>query len=64
MDDLTPTGYPQVTEEVLNGTVVAQYTYGLMRISQNRAGTVSYYGYDAGGSVRAFPDKKGPGWTE
>jgi hypothetical protein len=52
VDDLTPTGYAQVTEEVASGTVAAQYTYGSRRISQNRAGAVSYYGYDAGGSVR------------
>ena len=30
----------------------AQYTYGRLRISQNRGGVVSYYGYDAGASVR------------
>jgi len=52
VDDLTPTHYVQVAEETVSGAVTAQFTYGLMRISQNRAGTVSYYGYDAGGSVR------------
>jgi RHS repeat-associated protein len=52
VDDLTPTGYAQVSEEVTNGAVVAQYTYGSRRISQNRAGVLSYFGYDAGASVR------------
>ena len=36
VDDLTPTRYAQVAEETANGAVVAQFTYGLMRISQNR----------------------------
>ena len=52
MDDLTPIHYAQVAEEVVGTGVAAQFTYGLMRISQNRAGVVGYYGYDAGGSVR------------
>ncbi len=52
VDDLTPTHYAQVAEETVNGVVTAQFTYGLMRISQNRDGTASYYGFDPGGSVR------------
>ena len=52
VDDLTPTRYPQVAEEVVSGAVVAQFTYGSSRISQNRAGVPSYYGYDGHGSVR------------
>jgi hypothetical protein len=52
VDELTPTGYAQVDEEIVNGSVSAQYTYGLMRISQNRSGAVSYFGYDGSGSVR------------
>ncbi len=52
VDDPTPTHYAQVAEETANGAVGAQFTYGLMRISQNRDGVVSYYGYDAGGSTR------------
>ena len=51
VDEMNPTGWPQVAEEVVGGNVVAQYTHGLMRISQNRdsgSGFVtSYYGYDA-----------------
>lgn len=64
IDDLNPTGYPQVAEDVLNGAIFTQYTYGTMRISQRRfvAGTnfqVSYYGYDGGGSVRQLFDPSG-----
>ena len=35
VDDLNPTGLPQVVEEVVNGAVTRQYTYGLQRISEN-----------------------------
>ena len=37
VDDLNPTGYAQVVEELAaNGTVERQYTYGLQRISENQ----------------------------
>jgi len=36
VDDLNPTGYAQVVEEVTNGAVSRQYTYGLQRISQTQ----------------------------
>ena len=52
VDGLTPTSYAQLAEETVGGTVATQFTYGLTRISQNRAGALSYYGYDAGWSVR------------
>jgi len=57
VDEHTPTGYTQVAEELVGGMVMAQYTYGGQmsawgRISQNRGGTVSYYAYDPGVSVR------------
>jgi RHS repeat-associated protein len=56
VDDLNPTGYAQVVEEVVNGAVERQYTYGLQRISENQhinnAWTPSFYGYDGFGSVR------------
>ena len=56
VDDLNPTGYAQIVEEVANGVVNREYTYGLQRISQNQvisgAWTPSFYGYDGGGSVR------------
>ena len=56
VDDLNPTGYAQVVEEVVNGAVTRQYTYGLQRINEaqsiNGTWTQSFYGYDGGGSVR------------
>ena len=59
VDENNPTGWPQVAEELVSGSVVAQYTHGLMRISQNRSGTVHYYGYDDGGSVRQLLNTTG-----
>jgi RHS repeat-associated protein len=63
VDDLNPTGYPQVVEEVVNGAVTRQYTYGLQRISQqqfiNNTWTPSFYVYDGGGSVRQLTDSTG-----
>ena len=55
-DDVNPTGSPQVFDELTNGSVTRTYSYGLQRLSQTQtidsAATTSYYGYDAGGSVR------------
>ncbi|HUN82786.1 MAG TPA: hypothetical protein VMU48_00335, partial [Terracidiphilus sp.] len=34
VDDLNPTGYPQVIDELTNGAVTRTYTYGLQRISE------------------------------
>ena len=64
VDDLNPTGYPQVVEELSGAGVVAhQYTYGLQRISENQvlngAWTPSFYGYDGGGSVRLLTNSAG-----
>ena len=36
IDDLNPTGYAQVLEEVVGGSVVRQYSHGVMRISQRQ----------------------------
>ena len=63
VDDLNPTGYAQVVEEVTAGAVTRQYTYGLQRISQTQqianAWTPSFYGYDGGGTVRLLTDATG-----
>jgi RHS repeat-associated protein len=63
VDDLNPTGLPQVVEEVVNGAVTRQYTYGLQRISEsqmlNGAWTTSFYVYDGAGSVRELTDSTG-----
>jgi len=63
VDDLNPTGYAQVVEEVTAGAVTRQYTYGLQRISQTQqianAWTASFYGYDGAGTVRLLTDATG-----
>jgi len=63
VDDLNPTGYAQVAEEVTGTTASRTYTYGLQRISQNQqisnAWTPSFYGYDGGGTVRLLTDISG-----
>jgi RHS repeat-associated protein len=58
VDDLNPTGLPQVLEEIVGGVVQRTYQYGLERISQTQvtSGTTSYYGYDAHGDVRFLAD--------
>jgi hypothetical protein len=48
-----------MAEEIASGTVAAQYMHGLMRVGQRRPGVVSYYGYDAGASVRQLADPAG-----
>ena len=70
-DDVNPTGYPQVVEELAgpigSGVVTRQYTYGLQRISENLSPTVtgnstwtaSFYGYDGFGSVRQLTNSVG-----
>jgi hypothetical protein len=63
VDDLNPTGLPQVVEEVVNGAVQRTYTYGLQRINENQlisgVWTPSFYGYDGGGHVRALSNIAG-----
>ncbi len=39
-DDNTPTGVPQVVEELIDGVVQRQYTYGHALISQNQSSGV------------------------
>src|SRR5208283_5317497 len=63
VDDLNPTGLPQVMDEVVGGAVERVYTYGLQRISEdqivNNAWTGSFYGYDGAGSVRQLTNSAG-----
>jgi len=63
VDDLNPTGLPQVMDEVVGGAVERVYTYGLQRISEdqivNNAWTASFYGYDGAGSVRQLTNSAG-----
>ena len=59
IDDQTPVGYTQVTEEMVAGSVTRRYSYGLRRISQTAGSSTSYYLYDGGGTVRALADVGG-----
>jgi RHS repeat-associated protein len=61
--DLNPTGFPQVVEELQNGSVVRSYSFGLELIDEHQtiAGTpaTSFYGYDGHGSVRFLTNASG-----
>ena len=63
VDDLNPTGYLQVLEEISGGVVKVRYTYGKSIISQTRdpAGTptTSYYGSDGHGNITFLTDATG-----
>jgi RHS repeat-associated protein len=62
VDDLNPTGYLQVFEEVSGGAVQVVYTYGTMVASQRlvgAGGAINYYGYDAHGNVAFLTDAAG-----
>ena len=63
VDDLNPTGYPQVADELTSGAVTRTYTYGLQRISEDQvvsnSWTPSFYSYDGGGNVRALTNTAG-----
>ncbi|HWB32942.1 MAG TPA: RHS repeat-associated core domain-containing protein [Acidobacteriaceae bacterium] len=63
VDDLNPTGYPQVVEEVAGGSVQRTYTYGLQRIDEEQvisgSWTPSFYGYDGAGTVRQLTNASG-----
>jgi RHS repeat-associated protein len=63
VDDLNPTGYPQVAEELTGGAATRTYTYGLQRISENvfanNTWTPSFYGYDGFGTVRQLTNSSG-----
>ena len=63
VDELNPTGYAQVVDELTSGAVTRTYTYGLQRISQDQVisntWTPSFYSYDGGGNVRALTNTAG-----
>jgi RHS repeat-associated protein len=62
-DDVNPTSYPQVGDELTGSTVTRTYTYGLQRINQaqivDSTWTPSFYGYDGAGSVRQLTNSAG-----
>lgn len=63
VDDLNPTQYPQVVEEIANGQVRRTYTYGTALISETQlrggAWTPSFYSADGLGNVRLLTDSTG-----
>jgi RHS repeat-associated protein len=61
VDDLNPTGYAQVIEEVTGSSVQRTYTYGNSLVSQKQVGSnqSSFYGSDAIGSVRLLTNSAG-----
>lgn len=60
IDDLNPTGYAQVVDEVAAGVVTRSFAHGLDLISERLADRrVSFYGYDGQGSVRLLTDLVG-----
>jgi RHS repeat-associated protein len=63
VDTVNPTGYAQVIDETVNGSVTRTYAYGLQRISENQligsTWTPSFYGYDGHGSVRFLTNSAG-----
>ena len=63
VDDLNPTGYAQVMDEVQSSAVTRTYTWGLDLISEhqtlNATLATSYYVFDGHGSVRALTNAAG-----
>jgi RHS repeat-associated protein len=63
VDDLNPTGYLQVMEEVSSGAVQTRYTFGSSLVSQTRnvstTPVTNYYGYDAHGNITFLTDATG-----
>jgi RHS repeat-associated protein len=63
VDDLNPTGYVQVLEELDGGAVQTRHTYGSAVVSQTRdiasTAATSYFGYDAHGNVAFLTDASG-----
>jgi RHS repeat-associated protein len=63
VDDLNPTSYLQVLEEVADGVVQTRYVYGTSVVSQTRnvssTPATGYYGYDAHGNITFLTDTSG-----
>jgi RHS repeat-associated protein len=63
VDELNPTGYLQVMDEVSGGAAQVRYTYGNMLVSQTRSAdtspATSFYGYDGDGNVAFLADAAG-----
>jgi len=63
VDDLNPTGYAQVMDEVQSSVASRTYAWGLELISEHQSisstPTTSYYVFDGHGSVRALTNSAG-----
>jgi RHS repeat-associated protein len=65
IDDRNPTGYAQVVEEIVNGSVNHTYTYGHDLISQDQIDAATntwhatFYAYDGHGNVRFLTNESG-----
>jgi RHS repeat-associated protein len=63
VDEMNPTGYSQVVEEIVAGEVQTQYTYGHTILSQRRRTTlgwsVDYYSADGHGNIRQLTNESG-----
>lgn len=60
-NELSPTGYVEVVEEIVDGALSRVYTHGLDLIAQRIVATnqISYYGFDGQGNVRFLTDAAG-----
>ena len=63
VDDLNPTGFLQVMDEVSSGVVQVRYTFGNMLVSETRtpstSAATSFYGYDAHRNIAFLTDATG-----
>jgi len=63
IDDLNPTGYAEVLDELVGSSVTRTYAYGLQRISEDQLvsgnWTPSFYGYDGHGNARFLANSAG-----
>jgi RHS repeat-associated protein len=63
VDDMNPTRYLQVMDEVSGGSVEVRYTFGNMLVSQTRnpsaSPVTSFYGYDAHRNIAFLTDATG-----
>jgi len=59
VDDMSPTGYAQVAEEISGGVVRRSYAYGLFLIAEHVGPQTAYYGFDSLGSVRYLTSATG-----
>lgn len=63
VDEMNPTGYSQVVEELASGQVQKVYTYGVMLLNQRQLvggnWVTHHYGYDGSGNARYLTDASG-----